>query len=214
MTLAQQLFAALTVFAALAVQRVQAIDSINVINVSLKYLVEGDGFVQGNNDVFPVRTVRVSTRDLIELLGEEKSISFGPRAQVLLLRRNFGQDDQSATIIIREPGRPDSDVNDYLGFNPGAQILSGVVNVITGRTRGTLNYIGTLAIDVPGKLSLLLSGSTTEKAGTIVVDGQEVGGATYSVVSNLAGEGIANDQFLVVEGTMRLGAAKLVPSAE
>lgn len=216
MKLAKQLFAAVIALAALATQQVQAIDGINVINVSLKAVVEGDSIARGDNVISQFGTLRASTHDLIGSVGLDKGILFGPRAQLLLIRRNFGQDDESSAIIIREPGRADLDINDYFAFTPGNPVQSGTINVNTSRARTTLQYIGTLTINIPGETTMSLSGFTTEKTGTALISGSEVSGNVFSVVGNLAGEGTANDglsdQLIVVQGTLRVGATKLVPS--
>ena len=206
-------------FAALAIwlaPQARAVDGINVINVTLKAIVEGESIARGDNVISQAVTLRATTRDLIESVGLDKGILFGPRAQLLLIRRNFGQDDESSAIIIREAGRADCDINDYFSFAPGNPVQSGTINFVTGRARTTLQYIGTLTISIPGETAMSLSGFTTEKTGTALVNGTEVSGNVFSLAGDLAGEGTANngegDQLIVVQGTLRVGATKLVPS--
>src|SRR5688572_20677220 len=141
------LFAALTLTLTLLATPAQAIDSLNLVTLNLKMVAEGDVVAKGNNLVHPVDTLRGTSRDFINIIGNVKGMTFGPRAQIMILRRNFAQENEIGSVIIREPGLPDCEITEYIGFQAGEAVASGTVNLINGRTQVTLQYIGTLGIN-------------------------------------------------------------------
>ena len=196
----------------------RAIDSLNLLTLNLKMVAEGDVVAKGNNLVHQVETLRGTSRDFINIIGNLKGTTFTARAQILILRRNFGQENEIGSVIIREPGLPDCDIGEYIGFRAGEAVASGTVNLINGRAQVTLQYIGTLGINIPDFLSFIAAGATVDKGGTSTINGETVENVTFSVAGNLAGEGAVTvggaNQLLIVEGTIRLGPTKFVPSAE
>lgn len=207
------LFALGIAFGALATQEARAVDGVNVINFTLKALAEGDVNQSGNNVVSKVDAIRINTRDFMNLLEVETGFEFGSRAQLLLIRRNFGEGTESVEIAIREPGFADFDVSQYFLFEPGSFVQAGTINVVTGKARNTLYYIGTLAMDFPDLVFLSLTGFTTEKTGTARLGGSEVDGSVFSLVSNMAGEGSILGDLMIVQGTVRVGPTKFVASS-
>lgn len=197
--------------------QVQAVDAVHTITLSVKATARSEEVTRGDIITTRPEVFRATTRDVIEAMGVARETSFGPRAQLLLIRRNIQQSEgEDVSIVVRETGRADTDVTELIGFEPGTDVETGTFHVPTGRARSTALSIGTMSLQIPQAVSLVASGISTEKRGSVNIGGEETSSNLVSLSAKLAGQGTLIDgeteTFVIVEATLTVGAARLVSS--
>jgi hypothetical protein len=198
-----------------AADRVRALDAEHVMTLALTASAEGDPIPKGNVTSSRLIKVRAATRDFIVAMGDAKGVQFGPRARLLLIRRDVGTEQESGMAVVRETGMEDVDVSDLIGFDRDEAVITGQINSATGLIRLSALYIGRFVVEIPDDIRFDTSGSTTEKINSVAINRVQTDLGLTSLSAKVAGKGfVTGDEggeiLIIVEGTVRIGAPKIV----
>jgi hypothetical protein len=201
-----------------AVQPALALDAINVITFTLTVYEEGDTTMKGTVTTVKLSRFRATTKDIIQLLGEAKEMTFSPQAKLLLIRRNIEQGEEEGSFIVRDGTQPDCDVSEFFTVSSEGDIETGTFDEATGRYRNTILSITTLTLTIPESVSFTLRGLATELVGSLRIEGEELPGGLTSFLAKMSGQGTSpeegeEDASFLLDGLLKLGPTRLVPSA-
>ncbi|PWU14797.1 MAG: hypothetical protein C5B50_16545 [Verrucomicrobia bacterium] len=171
------------------VAKAQVTNVVTTANIALS------GF-ENQTDATPVR---ITTRDILTLLGASTGSSFSRNAQLVLLSQN----DQLPTFAVRDKLGSNvitTDVSSFLYITEATEVNAN---------RNTLSYSAqTFNFDDQNGTSFTASGFTTLRRGKIT--GAHIG-SVFGVIglsSQVAGYGSAGGKYTVLSGTITAGSAR------
>jgi hypothetical protein len=106
-----------------------------VIKVDINCYFQAKVSASGGVDAGKVGIVRLSSKQLLNLIGREKGIRFPATTQLMA-------DDRGNVYAANSDGDPIMDASPYirLEFYKGSELLNGKVNVATGKEDSTSHY--------------------------------------------------------------------------
>jgi hypothetical protein len=199
--------AALLMAAALQTAPAQTtnIDEALVLNFNLNAVSQGPTTTTSAGVVSDVRVTRITSRDIIVVLGTATGNTFSKKARLVVLTPTNELEDWTVQI---QDGANDVDVTGFVVHHPGpASVGSAWVQQRTGATGGTEYSIDGFGLqDQPGFPALSehfnVSGFTATASRGVVNRRGQVTGQVDSVDADVSGTGDSNGQLQIIEGTV------------
>lgn len=199
--------AALLMAAALqtAPAQVTNIDEALVLNFNLNAVAQGPTTSSGAGVVTRVNVSRITSRDIIVVLGAATGNTFSPRARLVVLTPTNNLENWLVHI---QDGSTDVDVTGFIGHQPGSSSVgSAFVTTRTGAAGGTEYSIDGFSLqDQAGFPPLTehfsVSGFTVTSSTAVVNRRGQVTGETDNIDADVNGTGDNNGNLLIIEGTL------------
>ena len=199
--------AALLMAAALQTAPAQTtnIDEALVLNFNLNVVSQGPTTTTSAGVVSDVQVSRITSRDIIVVLGAATGNNFSTRARLVVLTPT--NDLEEWTVQIQD-GANDVDVTGFIVHNPGASSVgSAWVTRRTGAAGGTEYSIDGFGLqDQAGFPALTkhfnVSGFTATTSRGVVNRRGQITGVIDSIDADVSGTGDSGGQLLIIEGTV------------
>jgi len=164
------------------------------LNIALTAYVQGDT----TGDVFNVRTIKLSTSQIVTALGIATGNTFGSKARLVVITLVGG--DGTPSFFVRDASG-DTDVSSFFSSSlVGNPVQKSATR--NGRTTGTqysINSFSLGATDGSTTFSATLQGFTTSNL------------STGTFTSSVNGPGVVDGADAVIKGTISTSAGKVEP---
>jgi hypothetical protein len=199
--------AALLMAAALQTAPAQTtnIDAALVLNFNLTAVSQGPTTTTPAGVVSDVQVSRITSRDIIVVLGAATGNTFSPKARLVVLTPT--NDLENWTVKV-EDGATSVDVTGFIAHNPGPDSVSKAwIQRRTGAAGATEYSIDGFGLqDKPGFPALTehfsVSGFTATTSRGVVDRRGQAAGVIDSIDADVSGTGDSNGQLLIIEGTV------------
>jgi len=199
--------AALLMAAALQTAPAQTtnIDAALVLNFNLNAVSQGPAVTTSAGVSTDVQVSRITSRDIIVVLGAATGNTFSPKARLVVLTPT---NDLENWLVHVQDGTKDVDVTGFIAHNPGSSSVgSAWVQRRTGAAGGTEYSIDGFGLQDQAGFPALskhfnVSGFTaTTSRGAVNRRGQ-VTGVIDSIDADVSGTGDSGGELLIIEGTL------------
>jgi hypothetical protein len=199
--------AALLMAAALQTAPAQTtnIDAALVLNFNLNAVSQGPAVTTSAGVSTDVQVSRITSRDIIVVLGAATGDTFSPKARLVVLTPT---NDLENWLVHVQDGTKDVDVTGFIAHNPGsASVGSAWVQRRTGAAGGTEYSIDGFGLQDQAGFPALskhfsVSGFTATTARGEVNRRGQVVGVIDSIDADVSGTGDSNGELLIIEGTL------------
>jgi hypothetical protein len=199
--------AALLMAAALQTAPAQTtnIDAALVLNFNLNAVSQGPATTTSAGAVSDVQVSRITSRDIIAVLGAATGNIFSKQARLVVLTPT---NDLETWLVHVQDGANDVDVTGFVGHAAGAaSVESAFVHRRTGATGGTEYSIDGFSLQDQAGFPALskhfsVSGFTATASRDVVNRAGQITGQANSVDADVSGTGDSNGQLLIIEGTV------------
>jgi hypothetical protein len=181
------------------------IDAALVLDFNLSAVSQGPTTTTSAGVVADVQVTKITSRDIIAVLGASTGDTFSPKARLVVLTPTNDLEDWKVEI---QDGTTSVDVTAYIGHQPGADSVgSAFVSARTGAAGETEYSIDGFSLqDKPGYPALTehfsVSGFTATASKGVVNRRGQITGQMNSIDADVSGTGDSNGQLLIIEGTV------------